>query len=63
MILFSSHDVPGAGMKNPEFISAQYRCLNQCTKPTHDLKDPKPSLPPKKYSDEKVAAILIATHS
>ena len=64
-VLYSedSHGVPGASMKNPEYVSAQRRCLNQCSKPTHDLKDTYPSLPQKKYSANKVAAILTATQS
>ena len=47
-------------MKNHEYASAQRRCLNQCSRPTDDLKDGYPSLQPKDYSDEKVAAILTA---
>ena len=50
-------------MKNPEYVSAQSRCLNQCSRPSHDLKDIYPSLQSKDFSDEKVAAILTVPHT
>ena len=62
-IIFASHGVPSAGMKNPEYVSAQHRCLNKFSRPSHDLKDAYPFLPQKEYSDENVPAILTALHS
>ena len=50
-------------MKNPEYVSAQHRCQNQCSRPTHDLNDAYPSLQPKDYSDEIVAGISTALHT
>ena len=60
IILASSHGVQGNGMKYPEYVFAKRRCSNQCSRPTHQIKDAYPILPEKEYRDTNVAATLIA---
>ena len=62
-LLFGSHGVPGCGVRSPAGVSAKYRCSNQCTRSGHDLKDVYPVIPPKEYSEARVAHLLSAIHS